>query len=130
MKIYPIHKTDEEWKAILSEKEYEILRKKGTEYPHTGAYNLHFEKGKYFCAGCGQKLFESDTKFESNCGWPSFDDAIPGSVERKRDTSLGMIRTEVLCSNCGGHLGHVFKDGPTETGERYCINSASLKFDN
>ncbi|MFD0861635.1 peptide-methionine (R)-S-oxide reductase MsrB [Sungkyunkwania multivorans] len=127
---YPVQKTDEEWRAQLSEKEYNILRNKGTEYPHTGKYNLHFEKGSYSCKGCGTQLFESDHKFESGCGWPSFDDAIEGTVEYVRDTSHGMIRTEILCANCGGHLGHVFNDGPTETGQRYCVNSASIIFDN
>lgn len=130
MKKYPVDKSDEEWEKDLSPKQYEILRKKGTEYPHTGAYNLHFAEGKYFCAGCGQKLFESEAKFKSSCGWPSFDKAVEGSVVFERDTSFGMIRTEVLCSNCGGHLGHVFNDGPTETGERFCINSVSLNFEN
>lgn len=130
MKKYPIQKSEEEWKNSLNEEQYSILRKKGTEYPHTGEYNLHFAEGEYFCAGCQQKLFESEAKFKSNCGWPSFDKAIEDSVVFEKDTSFGMIRTEVLCSNCGGHLGHVFNDGPTETGERFCINSASLNFEN
>src|SRR5690625_3108440 len=122
------HKTEQEWKEILTEEQYEILRKKGTEMPHTGKYNMYYEEGAYLCAGCGQKLFDSATKFRSNCGWLSFDNAVQDSVVYEKDTSLGMIRTEVLCANCGGHLGHVFNDGPTDTGERYCINSASLKF--
>lgn len=96
--------------------------------PHTGKYNLHFEDGAYTCAACHQKLFESNSKFESNCGWPSFDEAIPGSVTNILDKTHGMIRTEVVCSNCGGHLGHVFNDGPTETGTRFCVNSASVDF--
>ena len=125
-----VNKSEEEWKKTLTPKQYEVLREKGTEYPHTGEYNLHFEKGKYFCAGCGEKLFESTAKFESDCGWPSFDQAIKDSVIYEKDTSFGMIRTEVLCANCGGHLGHVFPDGPTETGERFCINSVSLDFKN
>lgn len=129
MKTYKYQKSEEEWKQSLTEKEYEVLRKSGTEYPHTGKYNLHFEKGSYFCAGCGEKLFDSEAKFESSCGWPSFDKALEGSVEYKRDTSFGMIRTEVLCANCGSHLGHVFPDGPSETGERFCINSVCLKFE-
>src|SRR5690625_46472 len=129
MKNFAVNKTEKEWKEELSPKQYEVLREKGTEYPHTGKYNLHFEKGSYFCAGCGQKLFESEAKFRSDCGWPSFDEAIEGSVVYEKDTSFGMIRTEVLCSKCGGHLGHVFNDGPTKSGERYCINSVSLKFD-
>lgn len=128
MKDFPYKKTDEEWKSALSAKQFEVLRNKGTEYPHTGVYNLHFEEGAYFCAGCKQKLFESEAKFNSSCGWPSFDKAIPGSVDFERDTSFGMIRTEVLCSNCGSHLGHVFNDGPTDTGERFCINSVCLNF--
>jgi len=128
MKKYKIDKTEEQWKEELSPEQFDILRNKGTEYPNTGKYNLHFENGEYRCAGCGQTLFESGAKFESNCGWPSFDEAIEGKVEYEKDTSHGMIRIEVLCANCGGHLGHVFNDGPTETGARYCINSASLDF--
>jgi len=112
----------------LTPEQKHILFEKGTELPHTGKYNLHFEEGVYHCANCNAQLFESDTKFHSNCGWPSFDKAIKGAVEYKKDTSHGMIRTEILCANCGGHLGHVFEDGPTETGQRYCINSASLDF--
>ncbi|WP_333694960.1 peptide-methionine (R)-S-oxide reductase MsrB [Flavobacterium sp.] len=125
---YKIHKTEEEWKAQLGSEKYKILRQKGTEFPHTGQYNLHFEKGTYCCAGCGDPLFESSTKFNSHCGWPSFDASIPGKVEYIKDTSHGMIRTEILCSSCGGHLGHVFDDGPTETGIRYCVNSLSIDF--
>lgn len=125
---YPVTKTEAEWREQLGDQRYYILRQKGTEYPNTGEYNLHFEKGTYSCAGCHTKLFESDSKFESNCGWPSFDEAIPGTIEYVRDTSHGMIRTEVLCANCGGHLGHVFPDGPTETGQRYCINSLAVDF--
>lgn len=125
-----VNKSEEEWKKTLTPKQYEVLREKGTEYPHTGKYNLHFEKGEYFCAGCGQKLFESKAKFESDCGWPSFDQAVKGSVKYEKDTSFGMIRTEVLCAKCDGHLGHIFPDGPTETGERFCINSVSLNFKN
>lgn len=128
MKKYCVGKTAEDWKKELSEEQYEVLRNKGTEFPHQGKYNLHFEEGKYYCAGCEQKLFQSEAKFKSNCGWPSFDQAIEGSIEYKKDTSHGMIRTEVLCSNCGGHLGHIFNDGPTASGERFCVNSASLKF--
>lgn len=128
MKKYKVEKPDEEWKKELSEEQYRVLRKKGTEAPHTGKYNLHFEKGKYKCAGCGNVLFESEAKFKSNCGWPSFDQSVEGSIEYVKDTSFGMIRTEILCSNCGGHIGHVFDDGPTETGQRYCVNSASVEF--
>ncbi|SHI96914.1 peptide-methionine (R)-S-oxide reductase [Mesonia phycicola] len=128
MKKYSIEKSDLEWKEKLTEDQYRILRLKGTEAPHTGKYNLHFENGKYKCAGCGNLLFESEAKFKSNCGWPSFDESVEGSIEYIKDTSFGMIRTEILCSNCGGHIGHVFDDGPTETGQRYCVNSASIEF--
>ncbi len=130
MKKYTIEKSDEEWKNQLTEEQYRILRKKGTEAPHTGKYNLHFDDGAYECAACNAKLFESEAKFKSNCGWPSFDQAIEGSIEFIKDTTFGMIRTEILCANCGGHIGHVFDDGPTETGERFCVNSASIDFIN
>lgn len=121
--------SDEEWKKKLSPEQYYVLRQQGTERPHTGKYNLHFEKGVYTCAGCGSELFTSDMKFESHCGWPSFDREIEGGKILKRlDKSFGMIRTEIICANCGGHLGHLFDDGPTETGMRYCVNSLSLDF--
>ncbi|MBU3822348.1 peptide-methionine (R)-S-oxide reductase MsrB [Flavobacteriaceae bacterium XHP0103] len=129
MSKYNLNKTEEEWRNELSEEQFRILRQKGTERPHTGKYNLHFEKGNYFCAGCHQKLFESDSKFDAHCGWPSFDKAIKGTVDYVLDKSHGMIRTEIVCSNCGGHLGHVFNDGPTETGTRYCVNSVSIDFE-
>lgn len=125
---YEIVKTDAEWKTQLGEERYRILREKGTEYPHTGEYNLHFEEGTYVCGGCQEPLFKSDAKFKSECGWPSFDDAIDGKVEYKKDTTHGMQRTEILCSKCGGHLGHVFDDGPTKTGTRFCVNSLSVEF--
>ena len=128
MKKYSIEKPETEWKEQLSEEQFRVLRKKGTEAPHTGKYNMHFEDGEYFCAGCGEKLFESEAKFDSGCGWPSFDKAIEGKVEYIQDKTFGMIRTEILCANCGGHLGHVFDDGPTDTGQRYCVNSASINF--
>ncbi|WP_282068039.1 peptide-methionine (R)-S-oxide reductase MsrB [Olleya namhaensis] len=128
MSNYKVTKSEDEWRKELTDEQYRILRKKGTEMPHTGKYNLHFEDGAYTCAACHQKLFESNSKFESNCGWPSFDEAIPGSVTNILDKAHGMIRTEVVCSNCGGHLGHVFNDGPTETGTRFCVNSASVDF--
>jgi len=124
-----LKKTEAEWKALLNEQEYEVLRKKGTERAFTGAYWNHFEEGKYVCAGCENELFTSNTKFDSDCGWPSFDEAIKGSVIYKEDLSFGMARTEVMCANCGGHLGHVFDDGPRKTtGKRYCTNSVSIKF--
>ena len=125
---YPVNKSEAEWRELLDEKRYHILREKGTEYPRTGEYNLHFENGTYVCGACHTPLFESDNKFESNCGWPSFDDSIEGAVEFVKDTSHGMIRIETLCANCGSHLGHIFDDGPTETGQRYCINSLSMQF--
>ena len=127
---YKVNKSEEEWKEELSPEEFEILRNKGTERPHTGIYNMHFEDGVYVCKGCGLPLFKSGSKFMSDCGWPSYEGAIPGAIVYKKDTSLGMIRTEILCSNCGGHQGHVFDDGPTATGKRYCVNSASVNFIN
>lgn len=123
---YPIKKTEEEWKAELGAERYRILRQKGTEYPNSGQYNLTFEKGTYCCGACGEELFESKSKFKSSCGWPSFDESIPGKIEYIKDTTHGMSRTEVLCATCGSHLGHVFDDGPTDTGVRYCINSLSV----
>ena len=129
MKKYKIDKSEDAWKNELSPEEYRVLRQKGTERPFTGEYNLHFKEGEYHCKACGAKLFESDSKFESGCGWPSFDRAIEGAIEYVRDTTHGMIRTETLCANCGSHLGHVFDDGPKETtGQRYCINSVSIDF--
>jgi len=128
MSNYKIEKSEEEWRSELSEEQYRILRTKGTEAPHTGKYNLHFDNGAYNCAACNQLLFEGDSKFDAHCGWPSFDDSIKGTVKRILDKSHGMLRTEIICSNCGSHLGHVFNDGPTETGERYCVNSLSIDF--
>ncbi|MDZ4148886.1 MAG: peptide-methionine (R)-S-oxide reductase MsrB [Flavobacteriaceae bacterium] len=126
---FPLKKSEQEWEKQLTPEQYRILRLKGTEFPNSGKYNLHFEDGNYNCAGCGQYLFKSNQKFDSECGWPAFDDIVPGSVATFKDTSFGMIRKEVVCSNCGGHLGHVFDDGPTETGLRYCINSVSIAFE-
>lgn len=126
---FKIEKTDAEWKAQLTPEQYEVLRQKGTERPYTGEYDKHFEKGMYVCAACENPLFTSDTKFDSHCGWPSFDEAIKGSTVYHKDSSYGMIRTEVMCAKCGGHLGHVFDDGPAATtGQRYCTNSVSIKF--
>jgi len=126
MSKYPIQKTEAQWKELLGDAKYKILREKGTERPFTGSYNLTFEDGTYTCMGCHNKLFDSSSKFDSGCGWPSFDQSIAGSVTYIKDTSLGMVRTEIVCSNCGGHLGHVFNDGPTKTGQRYCVNSLSV----
>lgn len=127
---FPVQKSEEEWKKILGPEKYYILREKGTERPFSGKYTMHFEKGIYYCAACGYELFRSDQKFESHCGWPSFDDEIgDGSrIIKQPDYSHGMIRTEILCANCGGHLGHLFDDGPTKTGKRYCVNSLSIEF--
>ena len=121
-------KTDKDWKKILCPEVYHILREKGTERAFTGKYDKHFEKGVYVCAGCATELFDSSSKFYSHCGWPSFDSALSEKVSELKDTSHGMIRVEIVCSNCGGHLGHVFPDGPTQTGLRYCVNSLSLDF--
>lgn len=125
---YPLEKTEEQWKSELGSERYRILRQKGTELPHSGKYNLHFEKGTYCCGACGEPLFESTNKFDAHCGWPSFDESIKGKVSYIKDNTHGMIRVEILCANCGGHLGHVFNDGPTPTGIRYCVNSLSVDF--
>ncbi|MEZ5013496.1 MAG: peptide-methionine (R)-S-oxide reductase MsrB [Chitinophagales bacterium] len=128
-KKYTLELSPEEWKKRLSPEQYRILRNKGTERPFSGEYDHFFEKGKYVCAGCGQVLFTSESKFDSGCGWPAFDREVEkGNVEYADDSSFGMRRVEIMCSNCGGHLGHVFDDGPTETGQRFCVNSASLQF--
>jgi peptide-methionine (R)-S-oxide reductase len=130
MKDVKVQKTEAEWREILTPQQYNVLRESGTERPHTGEYDLHFEDGVYSCAGCGTDLFKSDDKFDAHCGWPSFDKAIENdAVVEIVDRSHGMSRTEIRCATCGGHLGHVFNDGPTDTGLRYCINSTSLGFD-
>ena len=126
---FNINKSNEEWKKELSSEEYYVLREAGTERPFTGKFNMHFENGIYTCNACGEELFSSSSKFDGHCGWPSFDKEIKeGKIVERVDTSHGMKRTEILCGNCGSHLGHVFDDGPTETGLRYCVNSLSLDF--
>lgn len=125
---YDVEKTDEEWKAELGPDRYAVLRRAGTEAPFSGSLLHVDERGSYLCGGCGEVLFRSDTKFDSHCGWPSFDKCEPGTIIERPDHSLGRARTEILCSRCGGHLGHVFEDGPTVTGLRYCVNSLSLDF--
>lgn len=123
-------KTDEEWRAELSAEEYRVCREKGTERPFTGAYWNTWEPGLYRCTCCGAELFDAESKFDAGCGWPSFSEPVDGaSIEEVRDTTHGMVRTEVVCRHCGAHLGHVFPDGPRPTGLRYCINSVSVKLD-
>jgi peptide-methionine (R)-S-oxide reductase len=125
---FPVTHTDAEWRAILTPEQYSILRGHGTERPGTCALNYEHRPGSFACAGCGQKLFASGTKFDSRTGWPSFNDPMEGSVATTVDRSLGMIRIEAHCSQCGGHLGHVFEDGPPPTGLRYCINGVAMNF--
>jgi len=125
-----IKKTEEEWRRELTPEQYHILREKGTERAFTGEYTNTHTPGKYLCAACGQELFGSDAKFDSHCGWPSYYEPLKNeAIDEHEDTSFGMRRVEVTCSRCGGHLGHVFPDGPNPTGLRYCINSASIKLD-
>ncbi len=128
-KAFPVTLTDAEWRARLTPEQYAVLRQHGTERPGTCALNYEKRAGSFACAGCGQKLFVSGTKFESGTGWPSFNDPLPGSVETTTDRSLFMVRTEVHCSRCGGHLGHVFEDGPPPSGLRYCMNGVAMNFE-
>ncbi len=123
------NQSDDYWKNKLTPEQYHVLREKGTEAPTSGKFYKNFDNGMYECGACGNELFSSETKFDSDCGWPSFDRSLSAEyVELQEDSSLGMIRTEVVCKNCGSHLGHVFDDGPTDTGKRFCINSISLNF--
>ena len=121
-------RTEKEWQETLTSEQYRILREKGTERAFTGKYDKYFEKGTYTCAGCSTPLFESETKYDSGCGWPAFYQSLPESIDETPDHSFGRVRTEITCSKCDGHLGHVFTDGPKPTGLRYCVNSVSLDF--
>lgn len=128
---YPDERTPQEWQAVLNREQFRVLREKGTEAPFAGEYDKHYpDQGVYTCAGCNAPLYKAEHKFKSGCGWPAYFDAIPGAVTRHTDSTFGMQRTEIVCSNCGGHLGHVFKgEGyKTPTDERHCVNSISLKF--
>lgn len=125
---YPVAKSDAEWKKLLSPMAYDVLRHQGTEMPYSSPLDMNYKKGLYSCAGCGVALFSSDTKYDSRTGWPSFWKPLAGAVLTERDTSEMMIRTEVHCHSCGGHLGHVFDDGPRPTGLRYCMNGVALQF--
>lgn len=123
------HISEQEWRDKLTEDAYRVLREKGTERPFSGALLDESRDGVYVCAGCKQPLFTADTKFDAGCGWPSFYASLPKTVEYHKDYSHGMQRIEILCANCGGHLGHVFPDGPAPTGQRYCVNSVAMEFE-
>jgi len=130
---YPVQKTPAQWQALLAEKgaepgAYQVTRQAATERPFSGKYETHWADGSYHCMCCGNTLFASNTKFDAGCGWPSFSEALPGAITEITDRSHGMVRVETVCSQCGAHLGHVFDDGPSDTGLRYCMNSASLNF--
>ena len=130
---FPVRKSDDEWKALLAAKNaepgaFQVTRHAATERPFSGKYERVWADGSYHCICCGNKLFDSATKFDAGCGWPSFDRAVPGAIRETADRSHGMVRIETVCAQCGAHLGHVFDDGPTDTGLRYCMNSASLDF--
>jgi peptide-methionine (R)-S-oxide reductase len=126
---YEVEKSTDEWRAQLGDDRYRVLREAGTEAPWSGSLLNVDGHGVFTCGGCGQVLFRTEQKFEAHCGWPSFDACEPGTIVERPDHTLGRARTEILCSRCGGHLGHVFDDGPTDTGLRYCVNSLSLEYE-